>query len=55
MQQQQFLSEDELDAIYKYLAISIDDMPEEEKNMWQKLLEQVDPDFDDMDDEETNV
>lgn len=46
MQQQQ-LTDEQLDAIYKYLSISYDDMNNEEKKMWTLLLSIYDPEFDD--------
>jgi hypothetical protein len=47
MQQQQKITEDQLDAIYKYLSISFDDMTDEEQKMWTLLLSIHDPEFDD--------
>lgn len=48
MQQQQKMSEDQLDAIYKYLSISFDEMTDEEQKMWTLLLSIYDPEFDDI-------
>jgi hypothetical protein len=48
MQQQQKISEDQLDAIYKYLSISFDEMTDEEQKMWTLLLSIHDPEFDDI-------
>ena len=45
------ITEEQLDAIYKYLAILYDDMSDEEKLMWISILEQYDPEFEDMEDE----
>jgi hypothetical protein len=47
------ITEKELDAIYKYLSISFDDMNEEEQKMWTLLLSLCDPEFDDDEDGET--
>lgn len=41
------ISEDQLDAIYKYLSISFENMEEGEKRMWTLLLMIADPEFDD--------
>lgn len=41
------ISEDQLDAIYKYLSISFENMDEEEKRMWTLILMIADPEFDD--------
>ena len=46
MQQQQ-LTDQQLDAIYKYLAISYDEMTKDEQKMWTLLLAMHDPEFDD--------
>ena len=51
MQQQQ-ITEEQLDAIYKYLSISFDEMNDEEKKMWTLLLAIYDPEFDDDGEEE---
>jgi len=51
MQQQQ-ITEEQLDAIYKYLSISFDEMNDEEKKMWTLLLAIYDPEFDDDKDED---
>ena len=45
------ITEEQLDAIYKYLAIMYDDMSDEEKLMWISILEQYDPGFEDTEDE----
>ena len=36
------LSEEELEAIYIYLDINLDSMTEEEKQMWNEVLEKFD-------------
>ena len=57
MSMQQQLTEDQLDAIYKYLSISYDDMSDDEKMTWTILLAINDPEFDDVaedDNEDTN-
>jgi len=43
------ISEEQLDAIYKYLAIQFDEMTDEEQKMWTILLSIHDPEFDDYD------
>ena len=48
MQQRQ-PTEEELDAIYKYLSLSFNEMSDEEKKMWTLLLAIYDPEFDDDD------
>ena len=52
MSMQQQPTEQELDAIYKYLSIAFDDMKEDEKLLWTSLLMEFDPEFDDDIDEE---
>ena len=54
MQQQHQPTEQELDAIYKYLSIAYESMSNEEQKMWTAILMQNDPEFDDVaqDDEE---
>lgn len=47
MPMQQQLTEEQLDAIYKYLTISYDGMTDEEQKMWTLLLALYDPEFDD--------
>lgn len=47
MQQQHQITEEQLDAIYKYLAISYDGMSDKEQKMWTLLLAMFDPEFDD--------
>lgn len=39
------LTEEELDALYVYLAMHYDEMPDEEKVLWLKVLERVDKNF----------
>ena len=46
------ITEEELEAIYQYLSICYDDMEEDEKLMWTKILMEVDPEFNDDNDEE---
>ena len=56
--QQNNISEDQLDAIYKYLSISFDEMSDTEQKMWTLLLAMHDPEFDDIQeeyDEDTNT
>jgi hypothetical protein len=53
--QQQKITEDELDAIYKYLSISFDEMSNEERKMWTLILSICDPEFDDIDDEDNEI
>jgi hypothetical protein len=47
MRQQQ-LTEEQLDAIYKYLSISYEDMSDDEQKMWTLLLAIFDSEFDDV-------
>ena len=47
--QQENLSETQINAIYKYLSISYDEMNEDEQKMWVLLLSLYDPEFDDID------
>jgi len=54
-QQQQILTEEQLDAIYKYLAITYDQMDDEEKKLWTAILMENDPDFDDDEIEENDL
>lgn len=39
------LTEKELDALYIYLEMNYEDLKEEEKLMWLKILERVDKNF----------
>lgn len=39
------LTEQELDALYLYLDMYMDDMSDEEKIFWTQLLEKIDPEF----------
>lgn len=39
------ISEEELDAIYLYLALHYDEMSLDEKLYWNYLLEKIDPDY----------
>ena len=39
------LTEQELDALYLYLDMYMDDMSDEEKVFWTQLLEKIDPEF----------
>lgn len=52
MQQQHQITEEQLDAIYKYLTISYDGMSDKEQKMWTLLLAMFDPEFDDDDEYE---
>lgn len=52
MQQQQLPTEKELDAIYKYLSISYDNMTDDEQKMWTLILTELDPEFDDIGEED---
>ena len=54
-QQQQIISEEQLDAIYKYLAITYDQMDDEEQKFWTAILMENDPDFDDIETEEFDL
>jgi len=45
--QQENLSETQIEAIYKYLSISYDEMSEDEQKMWVLLLSIHDPEFED--------
>jgi hypothetical protein len=38
-------TEEEIDAIYKYIAMTIDEMSDEEQLMWLNILEKLDPEF----------
>lgn len=49
--QQEKISDEQLDAIYKYLAIQFDEMSDEEQKMWTLLLSMCDPEFDDISNE----
>jgi len=51
-QQQQIITEEQLDAIYKYLAITYDTMDDQEQKFWTALLMENDPDFNDIETEE---
>ena len=46
--QQEKITEEQLDAIYKYLAIEYEYMSDEEQKMWTIILATHDPDFDDI-------
>lgn len=50
--QQEKISEDQLNAIYKYLSISYDEMTEDEQKMWVLLLSLHDPEFEDSGEED---
>jgi len=52
MQQKQ-LTENELDAIYKYLSLMYENMNDQEKLLWTSILSQYDPEFDDIGDDDT--
>jgi hypothetical protein len=52
MENNKKITEEELDAIYQYLSISFDEMEEDEKMMWTKILMEVDPEFNTEEDEE---
>lgn len=54
MQQQQTITEEQLDAIYKYLAITYDQMDDKDQKFWTALLMEHDPDFDDIEIEEND-
>jgi hypothetical protein len=51
MQQQEHITEDQLDAIYKYLSLFYDEMKDEEQKMWTLLLSIHDAEFDNYDDD----
>jgi|GEM_PF-6222123 len=38
------LTEDELDALYMYLAIELEGMQDEQRAMWADILDKIDPD-----------
>lgn len=38
-------SEEELDAIYKYISMTIDEMTDQEQLFWLEILEKLDPEF----------
>lgn len=44
-QEQLKLRENEIQALYAYLALSYDGMTQEEKNDWNILLEIIDPEY----------
>lgn len=39
------LSEEELQAVYIYLAMHYEDMEEEEKQYWNYIMEKIDPEY----------
>ena len=52
MENNKKITEEELDAIYQYLSISFDEMEEDEKMLWTKILMEMDPEFNNDNDEE---
>jgi hypothetical protein len=38
------LSEKEMDLLYAYLDLELDDMSDEDKAMWYEILNKIDPD-----------
>jgi hypothetical protein len=38
------LSEKEMDLLYAYLDLELDDMSDEDKVMWYEILNKIDPD-----------
>lgn len=45
MKEETKISEKELDDLYLYLYMNIDNMDNEEIAMWKKVLEEIDPNF----------
>jgi hypothetical protein len=46
------LTEDELQGIYLYLSMYYEQMTQEEKNTWIILMNELDPEFSNIEDEE---
>jgi len=38
-------TEEEIDAVYKYIALTIDEMSDDEQLLWLEILEKIDPEF----------
>lgn len=45
-------SENDIDAIYKYLALTIDSMKTEDIELWLGILDKIDPDYKNYEDDE---
>jgi hypothetical protein len=48
----QQLTDDELQGIYLYLSMYYEQMTQEEKNTWIMLMNELDPEFNNIEDEE---
>ena len=46
------LTEEELQGMYMYLSMNYEQMTQEEKNIWTMLMNELDPEFNNIEDEE---